>query len=335
MREAWRTPLVSTSATRSVRPRTASAAPPAVAECAERRVLLSTTAWTNLAGGDFDGDGLNETLVRINAGRGRLADLGYSGSAFRRGALLMLDEAGLFGDPLGIRARGNAAPLAAVADFNADGRLDLVLAGRRLSGVRNGLTFLAGNGDGTFSAGVNVGAAPSNVTSLEAGDVNNDGRADLVGTAQVRTARPGNGFASGRTIPVRLGDDPSGEQEWTIRREDTTDYGAHRPHAAGASAEAGGAVITGSILLPSGTGAGGFFGDSLFGDYGTDISVAPGFTPPASRVGISAEAGGARVGGFVDAFPAGGPFADTDQVFVLFGNGAGGFSTTNTTSTVD
>jgi VCBS repeat protein len=272
--------------------------PAAVAERIEGRVLLSSTltGFPTLASGDFNGDGLSETLVFVTAGRARLADLGMTGRAFRRGSLLLLDvNGGLFGGPLSVRARGNAAPVVAAADFNSDGRLDLVVGGRRVSGARQGLTFLAGNGDGTFAAGVPIAGAPSNVTSLVAGDFNGDGHADLAGTARGPSA--GSGVSSTVT-QVRLNNHGT-----TQRRAvdlGIANPGANRPHDAGVSAEAGAGAL------------------------GSMVGVPPGNTPPAARVGVSEETGAAVLGGFGSVFFDGSPFVN-EQVFTLLGNGDGTF----------
>jgi hypothetical protein len=308
---------------------------PAVAEAAERRVLLDGTAaaFTPLTAGDFNGDGSGETLVIVSAGRVRLAQMGFIGPTFRRGSILLLDSSGaLFGDPLGLRVRGNVAPVTAVGDFNGDGHADLVVSGRRVSGLRQGLTLLAGNGDGTFQPGVAIAGAPTSVTSLGAADVNGDGRLDLVGTALLRNGNPGSGSTAGLIFRKHHGK--------TLRQAATgvDDFGAHRPHLVGASAEAGGGILDGSVTLPDGgvfasggTGADLLSANLNLGGSGlddrvldVDSSLAPGFTPPAARVGASAEAGGARVGGFSSAFGDGN--AVSDQVFVLLGNGDGTFA---------
>jgi hypothetical protein len=59
----------------------------------------------------------------------------------------------------------------AVADFNADGRADLVVGGY-------GASVLLGNGDGTFVAGQRYGNTSS--ISMAVGDFDADGRADIV-----------------------------------------------------------------------------------------------------------------------------------------------------------
>jgi hypothetical protein len=75
----------------------------------------------------------------------------------------------------------NPGSVAAVADFNGDGKLDIVT-------VNNGtLTLLLGNGDGTFMTGV------SSVTSFSpgavvVGDFNGDGKADLAVSSGVSDA---------------------------------------------------------------------------------------------------------------------------------------------------
>jgi len=296
-----------------------------VAEQVERRMLLSvaTGTMTSLTSADFNADGAPESLVWVSAGRVRLANLGVGAASARRGSLLLTDGSGaVIGGPLSLRARGNLAPATAAADFNEDGNLDLVVAGRRLSGVRTGLAFLAGNGDGTFATAVPIGGAPSNVTSLAAADVDGDGHVDLIGTAR---SRNGDTAASGGTRHPLVLDKPSrGDTDWTIIDDGSNSIpgSPDRPHAVGVGAEAGGGVLDGSATLPPEAAfAGGGDSGFPFGGFTFDlpVSVAPGFIPPAAQVGATAETGGARVGGFNDLlFP--------EEPFVLLGNGDGTFA---------
>jgi len=71
----------------------------------------------------------------------------------------------------------------AVGDFNTDGKLDLVVANELSMGPNNytngSVSVLLGNGDGTFRSAVNYGAGVS-PDSVAVGDVNGDGKLDLV-----------------------------------------------------------------------------------------------------------------------------------------------------------
>ena len=324
---------------------------PARVEPMERRLLMSHTVspFTHLADGDFNGDGAAESLVRISARRPRLADFGLAGpgmgagfgagAGFRRGSLLLLDGSGaLLGDPLGIQARGRNTPLVATGDFNGDGRLDLVLGGNvhgaglgsRL-GANRGLTLLAGNGDGTFQRGVPIGQTPTNVTSLVVADVNNDGRSDLLGTARVRRFAPAADRLN-RAIREEYLDDRPNDNDGGVARELPVDIGLTRPHLVGASAEAGGGVVDFATAGLVGTGGGTVSTTTLSPDLlagGSQQalpSVPPGFTPVASRVGATAEAGGARIPEFAEFFADGEVIEDNEQVFVLLNSGNGTFT---------
>jgi FG-GAP-like repeat/FG-GAP repeat len=62
-----------------------------------------------------------------------------------------------------------------IGDFNADGKLDLVLSNS------TDTLILPGNGDGTFQDSVEVGVVSAGAFDSVAGDFNNDGKLDLVG----------------------------------------------------------------------------------------------------------------------------------------------------------
>jgi hypothetical protein len=100
-----------------------------------------------------------------------------------------------------------ARPLSvAVADFNGDGRLDLVTTDQRNARAN----VLLGNGDGTFQGG-RIFAVGSEPTAVAAADVNGDGHADLITTSfgsNRVSVRLGNGngtFQSAEAFPSGIG----------------------------------------------------------------------------------------------------------------------------------
>jgi Bacterial Ig-like domain (group 3)/FG-GAP-like repeat len=122
------------------------------------------TGSTSVTVADLNGDG-NPDLVLVGAGVSVL--LGNGNGTFKRAVIY---DGGL--DPRS----------AAVADLNGDGRLDIVVA--NLIAGRNSndgeATVLLGNGDGTFRAGGNYLSGGILAFGVAVGDVNSDGRPDLL-----------------------------------------------------------------------------------------------------------------------------------------------------------
>jgi hypothetical protein len=118
-----------------------------------------------LAVGDFNGDGvLDLAVVEYNGpADGRLGIfLGKGDGTFHKSAEYNL---------------GYEPSSAAVADFDGDGHLDVVVTNQGVKGNGSVMVFF-GNGDGTFKPPTtyNLGAYPDGVA---AGDLNGDGRPDL------------------------------------------------------------------------------------------------------------------------------------------------------------
>jgi hypothetical protein len=170
-----------------------------------------------LSVGDVDGDGAtdvllgtkNQLMMLMNDGSGSLtphAALTSGGKAIRSVSLVDVtgddsldilalsykansfsvfvnDESGLFtSTPTGTYTTGKAGtgPTSmVVADFNADGALDVAVSNAK----RNSISVILGNGDGTFNTQqIQAWYAPKGMGffAIAAGDVNGDGRQDLV-----------------------------------------------------------------------------------------------------------------------------------------------------------
>jgi hypothetical protein len=288
----------------ALRPSPASPARAAAIEPMERRLLfsVSSTLFPALATADFNDDGAAEVLVIVRTSRARLADLGFIGRGFRRGSVLLLDDAGgLVGGALPLRFGAGATPQVEVADFNSDGQLDLLVSGARGAG-RRGLSLLTGNGDGTFDAAVPVTGVPGNIASLDTGDFNGDGRTDLVVTT--RSGRTAGGFATSLFDPFfRPPQRPAGVTP------------------AGGAGVAHPGVLSGTVI---------------------DINERLERSRAAGATGASAEAGAALLDGATQLLGVpqflGSPFfdgGDSDDVggpFVFLGNGDGTFRQAGTTT---
>src|SRR5262249_25670228 len=86
-----------------------------------------------------------------------------------------------------------------VADFNRDNKADLAVAGRFGAGI---VGILQGNGDGTFQSPVGYDPAGLFGRSLAVGDIDREGKLDLV----VTYANSGNATASGVSVLLGNGD---------------------------------------------------------------------------------------------------------------------------------
>jgi hypothetical protein len=111
---------------------------------------------------------------------------------------------GTVGQPVAVPAGGKSL---VVADFNGDGKPDIVTSSYYTGGASN-ISVLTGNGDGTFSAAQTTTLGEEG-TALATGDFRGDGKADLVlasnqGATSV-TVLLGNGngtFATAPTAPT-------------------------------------------------------------------------------------------------------------------------------------
>jgi hypothetical protein len=131
----------------------------------EARQTFGVAGGTDMATGDFDGDGHLDLAAPSYQGGTVNVVFGNGGISFR--------------DPAAFTAGLNPASVG-IVDLNNDGKLDLVVAG---NGV---LSAFYGNGNGTFVPRVTfaVGASPR---SLSFADINNDGRLDIVTAGSVGT----------------------------------------------------------------------------------------------------------------------------------------------------
>jgi len=113
-------------------------------------------------------------------------------------AILLGNGDGTFQPAQIYNSGGSDAASIAVADLNADGNLDVVVA----NGNSNTFTVLLGNGDGTFQSATSFASGGYLPTSLAISDVNGDGKLDVL----VSNFCPDSTCGSNGVISVQLGD---------------------------------------------------------------------------------------------------------------------------------
>lgn len=158
----------------------------------------------SVAVGDFTGDGISDVAVANVVDNTVSILLGKGDGTFSPAAR----------SPIPVV--GSSPSSVAVADFNRDGKLDLVVA---VVGP-NDVTILLGNGDGTFTEAANstisVGLGPY---SVAVADFNEDGIPDLVtandtgvnnnpGTVTVLLGNGAGGFSQAPGSPISVGINP-------------------------------------------------------------------------------------------------------------------------------
>jgi uncharacterized protein (TIGR03437 family) len=169
-----------------------------------------------LAAGDLNGDGKPDLAVRRTAGAVSIL-LGNGDGTFRQPAEFSAATSNL----------GLPGGEVTIADFNADGRLDLAVAGS----TSGGFAILLGKGDGTFAQSFAVaGCAPmlpcygAAGYPLGVGDLNGDGKLDIITSYGFGPQRgavllgngdgtfrelPGQTFSDGKLFPSGIGEFPS------------------------------------------------------------------------------------------------------------------------------
>jgi hypothetical protein len=129
--------------------------------------------------GDVDGDGMLDLVVANNCQGGSSA--GCSNSDHGEVSVLLGNGNGTFQPPISYDTGGIYAKTVAIGDLNGDGHPDLVVANIIDSGFTHGIIgVLLNNGDGTFKSPVSYNSVAQDAEGVAIGDVNGDGKPDLV-----------------------------------------------------------------------------------------------------------------------------------------------------------
>jgi hypothetical protein len=149
----------------------------------------------NVAIGDFNGDGKPDLLVSNQC----VSDADCSQGSV---AVLLGNGNGTY-QPALVSNTGAVFSSLAIGDFNGDGKLDVAVSNAcpDVGCASGSVNILLGNGDGSFQPPVAY-ASGGNAFSVEAGDVNGDGKLDLVVVNSSNTAGILLGNGDGTFKPV-------------------------------------------------------------------------------------------------------------------------------------
>ncbi|MGB7601904.1 MAG: FG-GAP-like repeat-containing protein [Candidatus Sulfotelmatobacter sp.] len=149
----------------------------------------------SMAMADVNGDGKLDLLVANTCLNNSNCNNGIVGVLFGNGD-------GTFLPAVAYGAGGSDTFSVALADINGDGKLDLLVANAcNTNSCNNGsVGVLLGNGDGTFQAATAYSSAGLYADAIAVGDINGDGKPDLVVTNECN----GNNCTNG-TVAILLG----------------------------------------------------------------------------------------------------------------------------------
>jgi hypothetical protein len=151
---------------------------------------------TSLAVGDFNGDRIMDVAVGVG---------GPNGGASSGVYVLLGRSDGTLAAPVRIDSSRYPVSLAA-RDINGDGRTDLVIADEGFfapggNQVNGALHIYLGKADGTFQAGAAPSISATNYSQVVLGDVNGDGKLDLIVAGNVAGTTFGTGTPNIYTLP--------------------------------------------------------------------------------------------------------------------------------------